>query len=244
VIEVLLFTLFALAMGALAWWTWQQRQLARRQAEMNEQLAVMGKQVRNVAHDVQNLFAVILPNLKVAREAEPQELPEVLESIERAAATANTLLQALKGGERSDSTMPTSVEGIVRLAIALLGDQRVRIRLRVSGTLEFQGADLDALRVVQNLLANGVREASRTGGAVTVQLGDGRLCMTNPLADGTSLPDDIWEEGVSGRGSSGLGLSIARDAAGRIGWRLHHEVADGIVSFVATREHPVDAAST
>ena len=231
--EVVLFTVFGLLLGGLAFWTWQQRQQAERQARMNEQLATMGKEVRSIAHDMNQLFSVILPNLQVARDASPDELPEVLRSIERAAETANTLVQALKGQQRSDATGRASAEGIVRLAIALLRGQKTPIHLKVSGVLHYRGADIDALRVVQNLLFNAVREAARTGGAVNVGLSDARLRVTNPIEG--APPARLWDAGVSGRGSSGLGLSIAREAANKLGWRVHHEVAGSELTFVVTQ---------
>jgi len=230
-IEVMLFTAFGVLLGGFAFWTWQQRQQAERQARMNEQLALLGKEVRSIAHDMNQLFSVMIPNLQVARDASPEELPEVLRSIERAAETANTLVQALKGG-RHDPTGRTSAEGIVRLAIALLRSQETPIHLEVRGVLHYRGADIDALRVVQNLLFNAVREAARAEGEVRVELSDGVLRMTNPVASG--VPARLWEEGVSGGGSSGLGLTIASDAATKIGWRLRHELEENRVSFVVT----------
>ena len=125
-----------------------------------------------------------------------------------------------------------SVEGIVRLAIALLRSQKTPIHLEVTGVLHYGGADIDALRVVQNLLVNAVREAARAEGEVRVELADGVLRITNPVAHG--VPARLWEEGVSGASSTGLGLTIARDAARKIGWQLRHELDGSRVSFVVT----------
>jgi signal transduction histidine kinase len=241
VTTVILFSAFGLLLGGLAFWMWQQRQQAERQARMNEQLATMGREVRSIAHDMNQLFSVILPNLQVARDASPDELPDVLRSIERAAETANTLLQALKGHARTDPKGRASAEGIVRLAIAMLRSQKTPIHLEIVGVLHYCGADIDALRVVQNLLFNAVREAARSEGEVHVELSDDMLRVTNPLD--RALPARLWEAGVSGGSSSGLGLSIARDAASKLGWRVRHELNGKEVSFVVTPQPSTEVSS-
>lgn len=91
---------------------------------------------------------------------------------------------------------------------------------------------------MQNLLANAVREAAAAGGEVRVDLADDVLRVTNPLAAGAAPPEGLWDEGVSGGGSTGLGLTIARDLAAKIGWRIRHETEGREVSFVVTPAPP------
>jgi signal transduction histidine kinase len=240
--EVLLFTLFALLVGTMIWWMWQQREVARQQAQATAELAAVGKSLRSLAHDLRFSMDIIVATTERARTMTPGGLPEVLGSLEFAARNAAALVGAMKGS--SASTMRVSAHGVVQLGVITLRSMGVPIDLRVDGTLRFAGAESEALRVVQNLLANAVQEASAIqGGRVRVEIGDGRLRITNPVRDPALLDDSIWREGVSHTGSEGLGLPTARDSAARVGWSLHHEVTARDVAFVVEERHDAEARS-
>ena len=242
-LSTIVFTLFALALGAGIWWTWREREAARKHAELaerqaatNAELAVLGERVKAVAHDVDNLFAILLSNLSSANALPPDELREVLSDVQRATSSASRMMRAIRnakvgpGGERS-------VEPIVQLVAALLSRGDVQIEVEHKGKLTYVGSEEDALRVIQNLVVNATREARSIEGAkVRIVVDDGALRVTNPTRTPEALlGDDIYEGGVSRAQSSGLGLAIVKQRAAAIGWGVHHRVQCGEVCFSVTR---------
>ena len=237
------FALFASLLGFAIWWVWQQRELARKQAEMNAELARLGQTVRSVAHDLDNLFAIVLANLSSAESLPPHEMKEMLSDVERAATSASRLVRAMRGAKAAPHGMG-STEPILRLVVALL-QRDVSIVVDVRGDMPFRGSDSDALRVIQNLLVNAMREAKTIpGSSIDVTLDRTELRITNEVRDPTFLTDHIYRPGVTGRGSSGLGLAIARDAAAAIGWSIRHEVSGGRVTFVVSPSSGAPAGRT
>jgi signal transduction histidine kinase len=241
-LEVAIFTAFGLLLGTVAWWTWKQRLQAEKQASTSAELAGLGREVRGIAHDLSNLLAALGPNLRSAIESHEVE-SEMLDDVERATEAAQSLLDVIRGKPR-DVSAPASIEGIVRFVAALLKREFPEIYVQVDGDLRFIGTDGDALQVVQNLVLNAIREASKIrGGQVQIQLSDGELRITNPVRAPALLDARIYDERVSHSGSSGLGLGIARAAAARIGWTLRHEVRGARVTFVVERARAADAAA-
>lgn len=239
-LEAAIFTVFGLLLGAVTWWSWKQRRHAEQQAATSAELAGLGREVRGIAHDLSNLLTVIGPNLRSAIESREVET-EILEDVERATGAAQSLLNVIRGKPR-DVSAPTSIEGMVRFVAALLKREFPEIYVKVDGELRFLGTDSDALQVVQNLVLNAVREASKIPGAqVRIHLSDGALRITNPVRAPSLLDANIYDERVSHSGSSGLGLGIARAAAARLGWTLRHEVSGERVSFVIESAPAVDA---
>lgn len=239
-LEVALFTTFGLLLGTVAWWTWKQRLQAEKQAETSAELAGLGREVRGIAHDLSTLLTALGPNIRSAVESQEPD-SEALHDVERATEAAQSLLNVLRGKPR-DASAPTSIEGIARFVAALLKRGFPEIYLSVDGDLCFLGTDGDALRVVQNLALNAIREASHIeGGQVLIRLSNGELRVTNPVRNPALLDAKIYEERVSHSGSSGLGLGIARAAAARIGWTLRHEVVGERVSFIVTAAPAIDA---
>jgi signal transduction histidine kinase len=242
-LSTIVFTLFALALGGAIWWTWRERETARKHAELaerqaatNAELAVLGERVKAVVHDVDNLFAILLSNLSSAGTLPPDELREVLSDVQRATSSASRMMRAIRnakvgpGGERS-------VEPIVQLVAALLGRGDVPIEVEHKGKLTYVGSEEDALRVVQNLAVNATREARSIDGArVRIVIDDGALLVTNPTRKPEALlGEQIYEDGVSAASSTGLGLGIVRKRAAAIGWGVRHTVRSGEVCFFVTR---------
>lgn len=228
--EVGIFTAFALFLGTVVVWMWRQRAAAEAQAKTQEQLALLGREVRGIGHDFRNLLAIVMSNLEAARTAKPAALAEILHDLGLATHSAKRMTDVLVGTKGADG--PGSTEGVVRLAVAI-ARRSGGIALEVGGDFPFRGDGLDALRLVLNLLVNATREtAAFPDEAVQVTLDARSLRVTNRLREGTRLDDAVYSEGKSGRSSSGLGLGIARETAKRLGWSVRHEVADGWVTFV------------
>jgi signal transduction histidine kinase len=233
--EVLVFTLFALLVGTMVWWMWQQREVARHHAQATAELAALGQSMRALAHDLRFSMDIIVATTERARTITPGGLPEVLGSLELAARSAAEMVGSMDGPAARRKL--ASAEGVVHLGVITLRSLGVPIDLRVDGMIRFSGTEPTALRVVQNLLANAVHETSQiAGGRVRVEIGDGRLRITNPVRNPELLDDSIWREGVSHTGSEGLGLSATRQAAARVGWTVRHEVAERDVAFVVEEQ--------
>ncbi len=234
-IEVAIFTGFGFMLSAIVWWTWQQRQQARAQAELNATLATLGKEVQAIAHDMSNIVGVVLTDAEAALMAPPEDLREALEAVERGAQSASSLAKALKGRPATSDEL-RSAEGLVRKSVALMRSS-ARIALSVDGDMQFRGDELDVLRLVHNLLVNAAEETRQfEKSIVKVDLEEGVLRVSNQVRDPGKLDESMFLEGKSGRGSTGLGLSIARDAAGRVGWGLRFEVAGDRVTFIVEEQ--------
>jgi signal transduction histidine kinase len=236
--ELLAFTVFSLVLTGATWWAWKERQDALARAQANAELAALGVGVHGIAHDLQNLFTVIVSNLASVAHMTPEEQQQALRDVEAAARSACVLVQAMRGHGKGGQAHTGSVEGVTRLTVALLRGNGVPIDLCVEGDLPYTGEDADAVRLVQNLLFNAVREASHIPRArVRVEVDARGLRVANPVRDPSRLDARIYEDGVSHSGSTGKGLAIARRAAERLAWQLNHELRGNEVVFVvAPRE--------
>ncbi|MBI2898469.1 MAG: hypothetical protein HYY06_33265 [Deltaproteobacteria bacterium] len=241
-IETLLFTLFGLLLGASIWWTWRQRQMAQKQAEMNEQLATLGKTVDGVAHDIAQLAGVLALSLEAAKGEPPEEARRTYSDAEQAARAVRSLIDAVRRRPEQARSGPGSVDGILRMTVALMKRAKAPLAVPcIEGDLAFDGAEIDAIRVIQNLLSNAVREAEKIPGAIIdVVLRDGLLTVTNPVVDPSKLDDGIYEWGLSRSGSSGTGLAASRELAAKLGWTIRHVVEGSSVTFIVERAPAVE----
>ncbi|MGZ3422844.1 MAG: sensor histidine kinase [Polyangiales bacterium] len=229
--SVIVFTLFAGALGVALWNVWKQRSAADERAASAAEGAALAEAVNAIAHDVDNLMSVLLMNLSAAHHAPPNELEETLGDAERAARSAGMLVRAMRG-----QTLPPvtdePLEPIVKLMVALQRRRGADMDLTIEGSMTFTGHAADAFRIVHNLLENAVREAKQIeGGRTTVVVAPQMLSVSNPVRAPESLAASIYERGVSGQGSSGLGLAITREAAARLGMRLEHRMTGNVVTF-------------
>lgn len=231
-VEAAMLTMVVVGFVWVLWHLWRSRQTELLRAERNAELAQLSRTMEGIAHDLQNLMGLITGNLSSAPNLEAAALQQMIADVERAAWSASRLVEAARG-----ATAPVlssrSVEGIVRLQVALFRREGVRMVLDVKGDFQYRGTDIDAQRVVQNVLANAAREAQRfEDGRVRVDLDREALRVTNPIERGLALPSSIWEHGVSFRGSSGTGLAVVREAASRIGLTVTDVQGDDEITFV------------
>ena len=190
VAESLLTAGFGLTFGGLAYYSWRQRDRARREMERNQQLAEIGAGVDALAHDLENLLMAISLALPREDQVEEVDVVELCRDIERGLVSATKLVRAIRvrQGSRRRDEAGGSVEGLVRLVAALLRRKGARIKLAVTGDFEFRGPQVDAIRVVHNLVFNALEEAEAIeGGYVRLELDAHELRVLNPVGD--SLPD-------------------------------------------------------
>jgi signal transduction histidine kinase len=237
VASTLIFLGFSLILSAGIWWTWRQRELAQRQAEMNARLAELGKSLEGLAHDIAQLVNLLLVNMQMAWK-HPDESSPSLSQMERAAEALRKLVEALQHPETAQAEHG-STEGVLRLVSGLFRGKGTILDLRIRGDMPFHGSHADAVRLIQNLLANAVHEASRfTGGHVQVELARDGLRISNPVREPSRLDESIYEPRVSHSSSTGFGLDISRRAARRLGWSLAHEVHGQEVTFFVRPTSP------
>jgi signal transduction histidine kinase len=226
--SIVVFVLLVACLGAALWLMWRQRADSDERAASVAERAAVAEAVHAVAHDLDNLFAVLIANLSAAHDMPEDELQESLSDAEQAATNARALVRALRG----QAMPPVADEPIVPIVKLLVALQRRRgrvIELRAKGALTFSGYAADAFRIVHNLLDNAVREAARLpDGKTIVTITDVEMTIENPA----HAPENVLERMASSRG---LGLGIARQAADRLEMRLEHSVQDGVVCFSLRR---------
>ncbi|HJL18084.1 MAG TPA: ATP-binding protein [Sandaracinaceae bacterium LLY-WYZ-13_1] len=165
---------------------------------------------------------------------ERQQAREALAQVKDAARSAYRMFEQWRGTGAASSQESAAV--LVTTLCGLLRRTGVRVETRIEGVLPFDGHDADAVCVLENLLLNAGREAILAGRPeIQVLLTEAQIRITNPVRDAEQLDERIYEEGVSYEGSTGRGLTIARESAERIGWRLMHAVSNDRVTFVLRR---------
>lgn len=229
------------AIVIVLWRVWVAREdEAVRAAEARAQATEWKQLVRGsdgVAHDVNNLLAAAFINLEdlwSQVEANPEEAELSVRDVTQAIQGATELLTALRQNVEGHERVAATTEGHVRLQLALLRSQ-ASFLVEIDGDLVHGEQPGAAARVVQNLFHNAVREAELAGGEVRVRLTNDVFEITNAVRDPGTLGDEIYERGVSASGSSGTGLTVARQQANIAGWALSHELNGAEVTFRCRR---------
>ena len=232
---------FAVTTAWAIWWMWRRRydaeERARRadaEASAKRELADFGRAAHSLAHDLGNLLALVHIGASAAALLERQQAREALTDVKEAARSAYRIFEQWRGAES-----PSSDESAAAFATTLCGLLRrtgLRVEARIEGAPRFDGADADAACVLENLLLNAAREAVLAGRPrIDLAMNEREIRIENPIRDAERLDERIYEEGVSFEGSSGRGLTMAREAGQRIGWRIVHAVTDDSVTFLVRR---------
>ena len=229
---------FALLSAGAIWWSWRKRfeaealaESARLEARENRELADAGRSARALAHDLGNLVAILHLNLQQLDCSEQEKARETVEDVQRAALAVHRMFAGWRSGKTRASSGSSAV--MLTTLCGLVSRTGIEIESRVQGSLPFEGADEDVVRVLENLLLSAGREAIRAGDPrVEVNMSDDQLRVVSRIRDAERLDERIHEGGRSFQFSTGRGLELAREAASRVGWRLVHAVDDERVTFV------------
>jgi nitrogen-specific signal transduction histidine kinase/CheY-like chemotaxis protein len=185
------------------------RQEAERQLQQRDKLEALGRLAGGVAHDFNNLMAVVISNCGLLeRRLDPADarrslVGEILQAGERASALTQQLLAFGRAQARARETLDLNrvVDDLGRMLGRLLGDD-VELRVRL-GDPAWVHADRSQLeQVVVNLVVNG-RDAMPAGGVLSIVTG---------LAD---LPDaERSALGLGGGGERWVLLSVVDTGVG------------------------------
>lgn len=213
----------------------RDHELALRETMTSEAL---GRVARGVAHDVNNVLAIVFTAVAVLERAngDPERVADATLAIRDAAQGATRLVQHLLAFGRPSSASTTSevdavIGGAEPVLRKLVGeDRRLSIALGASGwRVRLDAHQLE--QIVYNLLVN-AREATRENGTIDVRTrvvtsDDGARVVIDVADDGEGM-DALTRARIlepffttkTGRANTGLGLAIVegvvRSAAGRI----------------------------
>lgn len=153
-----------------------------------------------------------------------EEAQEALSQIDRLGNVVNELMKNVQenGGGSTEAT-----------SLAEIFDQQKkewRLPFRRAGRkLEFSGGDFSVLaqpgsvsQIVATLVENSLKYGAGTTSVTASSHGKTGTIKVSDEGEGVdeSIADDIFEKGVSGGGSSGIGLAVARNLAEADGGRL------------------------
>jgi signal transduction histidine kinase len=176
-----------------------------------QRLEVVGKIAAGVAHDLNNLYAVMLASLGVrGRGADPEETREAI-------MTAVGLTRGLLSLGRPTSEAPRDVHlrRVVELTAAMvrptLGASQLTVEATLDATATVRGHDTEVQQVVINLILNARDAGAKTIG-VTLQR-EGDHCLLAVADDGPGIAAEhlphLFEAFFTTKGSRGTGLGLA-----------------------------------
>ena len=192
----------------------------------------MGELVGSTTHEFNNVLMTIINYAKMGMRhkdtaTRDKALDKILTAANRAAKITNGILAFARN--RSQSLEPTDLARVIADSLMLLERELSRYRIKVETVLEnvppamANGNQIQ--QVLLNLLING-RQAMPQGGVMLIKLGyDAESQMVELVVrdHGTGMPPEVLHKifdpffstkagpDASGKGGTGLGLSMCRD---------------------------------
>ena len=190
----------------------EQKQAAERERSLEEQLhqsqrmESIGQLAGGVAHDFNNILAVIMSNAGLLAEDLAQkgipaeEASEILEAAERGAALTRQLLAFSRKQHRQIATFALNdiIVDLKSMVRRIVGeDVEVKVDLQDDGGVPADRAQMG--QVIMNLVAN-ARDAMPTGGTLTIETRattlDARSAAALGLAPGNYLRLSVHDTGI------------------------------------------------
>ena len=162
----------------------RQSELAREDADRERALLV---------HDASNAMMSMQLLVELA-ELEPDEARDATRAVE----TLTDMLRLMRPGAATLGEI--SIAEAVKSARAIY-KRHAPIEVELSGSGPSWPLK-DARTLVNNLVSNATREAGKHGGVVKVVLNKDHLRVSNAIGADVVLGDEIYDEGVSGNGST------------------------------------------
>ena len=229
---------FALMSAWAIWWTWSRRfeadqhaTRARNEADANRELAAAGRAAGDLAHDLGNLVAIVHLNLQQIDWHGREMARETVRDVQHATLAMYQVFQQWRGQKGKLSTPSSAL--FLQTLCSLLGRTGLEVELQIDAPLSYDGSDEDVVRVLENVLLNAGREAVRARDPrVSVEMTAAHVRIECPVRDVERLEARIHEDQNGYEGFTGRGLTIARRAAARVGWRIVHAVEEEHVVFL------------
>ena len=210
----------------------EQVALLKQQLAQAQKLTALGELVGTTTHEFNNVLMTILNYAKMGlrhkdTETRDKALDKILAAANRAAKITNGILAFARN--RSQSMEPTDLVRIIDDALMLLEREMAKYRIRVEKHLEpappamANGNQIQ--QVLLNLLIN-ARQAMQQGGTIMIRLSYDPTAQMVELGvrdTGCGMPPDVLRKifdpfystksgpDGSGKGGTGLGLSMCRD---------------------------------
>ncbi len=218
----------------------ERRQMERRLWHQ-ERLATVGRLTADLAHEINNPLAGVSNHLALLEEElstgqlnEAQlRMPKLRHGIERITQTVRRSLRLATPGRAERE--PVDLHTVVADSVALIADQSGGVRLLLpagdSEPVVVVGEAAALIQVVTNLILNAI-QIQDEGGEVSVAVGvDSGMARLEVLDRGPGIAHEVaarlFEPFVSGRGSTGLGLSVCEGIVREHGGRLVAENRTG-----------------
>lgn len=211
----------------------QQIALLKQQLAQAQKLTALGELVGTTTHEFNNVLMTILNYAKIGLRhkdtpTRDKALDKILAAANRAAKITNGILSFARN--RSTGLEPTDLTRVVNDSLLLLEREMTKYRIRVE--TQFDPAAPSAMangnqiqQVLLNLLIN-ARQAMQQGGLILIKLAfDPATNMVELVVrdNGCGMPPDVMRRifdpfystkagpDASGKGGTGLGLSMCRD---------------------------------
>ncbi|HVV82852.1 MAG TPA: ATP-binding protein, partial [Kofleriaceae bacterium] len=237
----------------------RERRQLERQVQQLQRLDAIGRLTGGVAHDFNNILAVILATSHILMETLEADDPRRAdaEEIEKAGERGAMLARQLLTFSRREPGEPTSVDvGAVlhdlESMIRRLIGKEITLAIEIDPELGVARADVAQLeQVVMNLAVN-ARDAMPTGGTLTLAASNVELDGAGPgQAGGRHIALTVSDTGCgmdartrdrafepffttrAASGGSGLGLSTVRDIVTRAGGQLRLSSEPGLGTSVS-----------
>jgi signal transduction histidine kinase len=217
-------------------------ELAAAQAQLvrGETLRAMGELASGVAHHLNNLLAVVLGRLQLARAKEPPPpLARHIELAERAALDGAEVVRRMRSfsrGHPPTDLVPVDLNRVVHDVAEMTRGRwhdeaqvrgiRVDVQIDAGEIPPVRGEAASLREVLMNLVMNAI-DALPGGGTITIRTWTQHGTVHCEVADdGTGMPPEVLERAMEpffttkGYQSTGLGLSVSYGAIQRHGGTL------------------------
>lgn len=229
-----------------------QRDLAQAAALRASQLESVGRLAAGVAHDLNNLLAIIqLTSDELAQRAKQNgTLAPVVEELQKASEAAGLLSRRMVGMSRAGGSKPEPLEvgevvtGFEPLLRRLL-PASCRLRVTVEGKLEVVASRSALEHILLNLVLN-ARDAMPQGGDLEVVVGPGELRVRD---SGVGMTPEVRAQlftpfFTTRKNGTGLGLANVAELAAAMQARVSADSEPGHGSTFTLQFGPAVQAST
>ncbi len=210
----------------------QQVAILKQQLAQAQKLTALGELVGTTTHEFNNVLMTILNYAKMGlrhKDAPTRDkaFDKILAAANRAAKITNSILGFARN--RSQSLEPTDLAKVIDDSLVLLEREMTKYRIRVEKQLETAPPAMANGNQIQQILLNlliNARQAMPQGGTILIKLGYDAASQTIDLVvrdTGCGMAPEVLHRifdpyfstksgpDATGKGGTGLGLSMCRD---------------------------------